>query len=108
MMNRNLEKRQNEESVSRSSEKRFQQVNVQFQNPLGDGESKLAKLLTLGVDGFGRPQNNFGLILRTQARVHGVRGKWLRKNPTEESWCQSNLEMKKNAFPPVQQGSRKP
>lgn len=35
----------------------------------------LAMLLTLGIEGLKGPQNNLGLILRTQARVHGVRGK---------------------------------
>lgn len=67
--NRNLEKRQSEESVSRSSEKRFQQI-VCFLDPLGDGESKPTKLLPLGVGGFGGPQNNVCFILRTQARLY--------------------------------------
>lgn len=47
---------------------------MHFYNPLGDGDSEPGKSLTLEVDGFGGPQNNFGHILRTQARLRGVRG----------------------------------
>lgn len=34
----------------------------------------LGKLLTLEIDGWGGSQNNFGLILRTPVRLHGLEG----------------------------------
>lgn len=64
----------------------------------------LEKLFTLEIDGFRGPQNHFGVILNTQAKLHEVGGKWLWKNCTEENWCQSNLRKRKDTFPPVQEG----
>lgn len=58
---------------------------MHFLNPLGDGDSEPGKSLSLEVDGFGGPQNNFSHILRTQTRLCGVRGKWFREICTEES-----------------------
>lgn len=55
-------------------------------------------LLTLEIDGLGGPQNNFGLILRTPVRLHGVEGKWVRKKYTEESGCQITLGKRKDSF----------
>lgn len=76
------------ESASRSQEKgSFQEQDVQFLSALVMMKVNLEKLLTLETGGFGGTSNKFGLILRTQARLHRV---------AEASWYQSCLGKRKD------------